>query len=100
MPVKEEIIKKLEENRERIKGYGVGRIGLFGSYARGKERQKSDIDILVEFEKGKKTFDNYMGLVLFLEDLLGLKVDLVIRENIKTLLKPHILKGVEYAKGL
>ena len=100
MIVKEEIIKKLEENRERIKGYGVRRIGLFGSYARGEERQKSDIDILVEFEKGKKTFDNYMGLVLFLEDLLGLKVDLVIRENIKTLLKPHILKGVEYAKGL
>ena len=100
MIVKEEIIKKLEENRERIKGYGVRRIDLFGSYARGEERQKSDIDILVEFEKGKKTFDNYMGLVLFLEDLLGLKVDLVIRENIKTLLKPHILKGVEYAKGL
>jgi len=100
MLVKEEIIKKLEENRERIKKYGVRRIGLFGSYARGEERQKGDIDILVEFEKGKKTFDNYMGLVLFLEDLLGLKVDLVIRENIKTLLKPHILKGVEYAKGL
>lgn len=100
MLVKEEIIKKLEENRERIKKYGVRRIGLFGSYARGEERQKGDIDILVEFEKGKKTFDNYMGLVLFLEDLLGLKVDLVIRENIKTLLKLHILKGVEYAKGL
>jgi len=78
----------------------VKRIGLFGSYVRGEERKKSDIDILVEFEKGKKTFDNYMGLALFLEDLLSLKVDLVIRENIKTLLKPYILKKVEYAKGL
>ena len=100
MLVKEEILKKFEENRERIKEYGVKRIGLFGSYVRSEEREKSDIDILVGFEKREKTFDNYMGLALFLEDLLGLKVDLVIRENIKTLLKPHILKDVEYAKGL
>ena len=100
MSVKERILRKIEENYDYIKKYGVKRIGLFGSYVRGEEKEKSDIDILVEFEKGKKTFDNYIGLVLFLEDLFGCKVDLVIRENIKTLLKPYILKEVVYAKGL
>jgi predicted nucleotidyltransferase len=100
MFTKEEILQKIEENIVDIKKYGIKRIGLFGSYARNEQGEKSDIDILVEFEEGKKTFDNYMGLAFFLEDLLKCKVDLVISENIKTLLKPYILKEVEYAKGL
>jgi len=62
---------------EKIKKFEVMRIGLFGSYAMNKQTDKSDIDILVEFEKGKKTFDNYMNLKFFLEALFKCKVDLV-----------------------
>ncbi|HDG68438.1 MAG TPA: nucleotidyltransferase [candidate division Zixibacteria bacterium] len=95
-----EILKKIEDNREKIRKFGVKKIGLFGSYARGEQKTGSDIDILVEFEKGKKTFDNYMGLKFFLENLFGCKVDLVILESIKPELKPHILGSVKYASGI
>ena len=97
MLTKKKILRKIEENDKKIKKYGVKKIGVFGSYVRSEQKSRSDIDILVEFEKGKKTFDNYMGLIIFLEDLFNCKVDLVIVENIKPLLKPYILKEVEYA---
>jgi len=100
MQIKEEIFKKIQKHREEIIKFGVKSLGLFGSCVRNDARKKSDIDFLVEFEEGKKTFDNYMGLMFFLEDLFKSKVDLVIREDIKPLLKPYILKEVEYAQGL
>ena len=64
------------------------------------EKKESDIDVLVEFEKGRKTFDNYMELKFFLEDLFNCKVDLVILESIKPDLKPYILRSVKYASGV
>lgn len=93
------ILRKIEENMSVIRGYGVKRIGIFGSYVKGKQKPDSDIDVIVEFEKGKKTFDNYMELKFFLEELLKNKVDLVISESIKPELKPYILKSVRYAAG-
>ena len=93
------ILRKIEENIDVIKSYGVKRIGVFGSYIKGKQKPDSDIDVLVEFEKDKKTFDNYMELKFFLEELLKNKVDLVISESIKPELKPYILKSVKYAAG-
>ncbi len=94
----EEILKLIQQNREKIKRYGVKRIGLFGSYLRGEQREDSDIDILVEFEKGKKTFDNYMELKFFLEELFKRKVDLVIAESVKPELKKYIMESVRYAE--
>ena len=93
----EEILKLIQQNRERIRRYGVKRIGLFGSYLRGEQKESSDIDILVEFEKGKKTFDNYMELKFFLEDLFKRKVDLVIAESVKPELRKYIMESVKYA---
>jgi predicted nucleotidyltransferase len=94
------ILTKLEENTAAIKKFGVKRIGLFGSYLRKEQKPTSDIDILVEFEKGKVTFDNYMDLKFFLEDLFQCKVDLVMKEAIKPDLKPYILGSVKYAAGV
>ncbi len=94
------ILTKLEENKATIKKYGVKRIGLFGSYVRDEQKPMSDIDILVEFEKGKVTFDNYMDLKFFLEDLFQYKVDLVMKDTIKPDLKPYILGSVKYAAGV
>jgi len=96
----EAILRKIEENIKEIKKYGVKKIGIFGSYVRKEQDTGSDIDILVEFEKDKKTFDNYIELKFFLEDLFKCKVDLVVRESIKTRLEPYILKSVKYAAGL
>jgi predicted nucleotidyltransferase len=91
------ILKAIKKNDGKIKAFGVKRIGLFGSYVRGEQKKGSDVDILVEFERGSKTFDNYMGLKFFLEDLLDCKVDLVISEALKPLIKPQIMKEVLYA---
>ena len=97
MLIPEVIMRKIEENMEKIKGCGVKKIGLFGSYIRNEQKVGSDIDILVEFEKEKKTFDNYMNLKFFLEDLFKYRVDLVVVEAIKPDLKPYILESVKYA---
>lgn len=94
------VLKRIEENKETVRKFGVKRIGLFGSYARGEQQKGSDIDILVEFETGRKTFDNYMDLKFFLEDLFDCNVDLVTKEAIKPRLKPYILESVQYAAGL
>jgi hypothetical protein len=91
------ILEFLEKNAEQLKKYGVKQIGLFGSFATGKNTNNSDIDILVEFKVGEKTFDNYMDLKFFLEDKLKRKVDLVIKKNIKPELKKEILSSVKYA---
>ena len=80
--------------RER---FGVARIGIFGSFARGEERPDSDVDVLVEFRKGEKTFDNYMGCKFYLEDLFGRKVDLVTDGALKPLIREPILREVVYA---
>lgn len=91
------IMEILDENKNSIKNYGVKRIELFGSYIRNEQKPTSDVDILVEFEKGKTTFDKYMDLKFFLKYLFKCKVDMVMKYSIKTDLKPHILGGVKYA---
>lgn len=95
---KKEILEKIISRKNEIREFEVRRIGLFGSYAKGSPRKKSDVDILVEFKR--KTFDNYMNLKFFLEKLLKAKVDLVISDALKPQLKPLILKEVVYAKGI
>lgn len=90
-----EILKKHEG--EMKKKYGVRKIGMFGSFARGEGKEESDIDILVEFKEGFKTFDNYMDLKYFLQDLFNRKVDLVTVQALKPQLKETILHEVIYA---
>ncbi|MBE3120848.1 MAG: nucleotidyltransferase family protein [Thermoplasmata archaeon] len=99
MLTSEAIMKTLNQHRKEIQQYGVRRIGLFGSFRANNQHQKSDIDILVEFKKGKKTFDNYMELKFFLERSFSRPVDLVVKEAVKLELKPSILKSVRYATG-
>ena len=95
---KELIIQSLVDNRETLQKYGVKRIGLFGSYVRGTATAGSDIDIVVELER--LTLRDYMGLVLFLEELFRKDVDLVTASSIKQRLKPYIEKEIEYVTDL
>lgn len=94
------IMKKIKDNIDSIKKFGVKKIGLFGSYIQNKQTTDSDIDILVEFKSGQKTFDNYMDLKFFLEEIFNLNVDLVVNEAIKPDLKPNILRNVKYVPGI
>ncbi|NCN58619.1 hypothetical protein COW99_01735 [Candidatus Roizmanbacteria bacterium CG22_combo_CG10-13_8_21_14_all_38_20] len=71
--------------------YGVKKAAVFGSYARGDNRDDSDIDILVELGRSMGLID-YSGLRLDLQDRLGMKVDLVQYKTIKPSIKEYILK--------
>ena len=97
MLTKKEVIHNLIESREQIRRYGVKKIGLFGSFTRNEQKERSDVDILVEFDKGMKTFDNYMELKFFLENQLNCKVDLVISDTLKPHIKPYVMREIEYA---
>jgi predicted nucleotidyltransferase len=90
-----EILKKHEDVINQK--YGVKKIGVFGSFARGEEKEGSDIDFLVEFKEGSKTFDNYIDLKYFLQDLFDRSVDLVTVQALKPQLKDDILQEVIYA---
>ena len=73
---KDEVLQKLSKNKRYIQNeFEVDKIGLFGSYAKDRQIEKSDIDIYVEFKH--KTFDNIAGLWNFLEELYHKKVDLI-----------------------
>lgn len=90
----EEIKKILKENqtvlRERFK---VKEMGIFGSFVRGEQRKRSDVDILVEFEEVISLL-KLASLENFLTDLIGMKVDVVPKEDIRPELKKRILEEV------
>lgn len=92
-----QVLNLLREHRQELDHFGVRRCGIFGSFARDTEiHPQSDVDILVIFEPDKKTFDNFMNLSFFLEDLFGRSVDLVTIESLSPYIGAHILDEVEY----
>jgi hypothetical protein len=93
-----EVLELLARNRDRIRSFGVRSLALFGSSVRDEATPASDVDLLVEFDN--KTFDNYMDLKFFLEDLLGRPVDLVLRSAVKSRLREPILAEAVHAPGL
>lgn len=93
-----EITVTLGEKTEELKAFGIKRLGVFGSFARGDATAESDIDFLVELEH--KTFDAYMNLKFFLEDLFDRRVDLVLSDTIKPRLRQRIESEVVYATRL
>ena len=85
-----EVIALVSAQREEIvRRFGVRSLSLFGSVARDEGRPDSDVDVLVEFD-GPTTFDGHMGLLVFLEDLLGRRVDVVTVKGLKPRLRPLI----------
>lgn len=95
---RKEILDLLARHRDKIKSFGVKSLALFGSAARNETTVTSDLDLLVEFDH--KTFDNYMELKFFLEELFGLPVDLVLKDAVKPRLRNVILAEALYAPGL
>ncbi|HEU4553663.1 MAG TPA: nucleotidyltransferase family protein [Chitinophaga sp.] len=89
------LLQCLSSHRQQIKSFGVKELGLFGSFVRNTANTNSDIDLLVEFEPDKKSYDNFMELAFYLEDLLGRNVELVTSQSLSKYIGPHILKEVE-----
>lgn len=87
----EKIEIKLKEKKNYMKMvFHIREIGVFGSFIRGEQTESSDIDVLVEFEKGHKDLFNYMRLRYYLEELLGRKVDLVVKNAVKSRLRERV----------
>jgi hypothetical protein len=85
-----EIKRQLSALKEIIhKDYGVSRIEVFGSYVRGEQREDSDLDVLVDFDRDVSLLD-VVGLELFLSDSIGIKTDVVLRRSVRRELKDII----------
>ena len=91
---KKEIMSAIQANRDKIKAFGVKKLGLFGSFVRDQQRPDSDIDLLVEFQPEQKTFENFILLSFFLEEVLQQPVELVTTESLSPYLGPDIIKIV------
>ena len=99
MKSKEQIKKIIRQKGIQIRGYGVSKIGVFGSYSRGEQKEESDIDILIDFNPGAETFDNYMNLCDLLEEIFGdSEIDIVTYNGLSPIIGPKILKEVEYVE--
>jgi len=94
MKTLDEIKKTLRDNREAIgREYKAEIVGIFGSCVRGEQKEESDVDVLVRFRKGATLFD-FVGFADFLEQKLGMKVDIASERAIRPELKERILEEV------
>jgi len=93
-----EILQILKDNKSTLsEKYGVTDIAVFGSYVRNEQKSKSDIDIFVDLKAKFRTFDNFMDLKFYLEEITSKKIDLVIKNLIRKELKTSILKEAVHA---
>lgn len=93
---KTEILKRLQRFAPELRRLGVDKIGLLGSFVRNEPHELSDVDILVEFTPGQKSFDNFMSLCFRLEDIFLRRVEVVTKESLSPHIGPQILKETEY----
>jgi hypothetical protein len=92
--LKDVVIQLLKRHLQDLKRrFHVSSLFIFGSVARGEEKPDSDLDVLVSFD-GPGTFDGYMDLKFFLEDLVKRKVDLVTEKGVSPRLKAVIEKDL------
>jgi uncharacterized protein len=94
---KERILALVADVRPSLRALGVKRLGLFGSFVRGEQSSESDVDLLVEFQPGQKTFDHFMQLAFMLEELFQRPVELITPESLSPYLLPHVMDEVQYA---
>jgi predicted nucleotidyltransferase len=92
---KDEILEILKKQKNLFNKYQIKTLALFGSTVRNEATQNSDLDFLVEF-KTSPTFDNYMDLKFYLEELFNKPVDLVIKQDLKTIIKEKVMKEAVY----
>ena len=94
---RDEVLNVLRAHKATLgQRFGVTELAIFGSFARDQAGGDSDVDVLVEFDPGRKTFDNFMNLSFFLEDILQRRVELVTTSSLSPYIGPRILASVEY----
>lgn len=90
--MRDEIVQLLKDRSSEIRSLGVEKLGLFGSVARDDANAESDVDILVRFGEGRKSYDNFIALAEMLDQLLGRRVELVTPEGLSPFIGPRILE--------
>jgi len=97
MTTREHILTTLKSNKNRLKEFGIRNVGLFGSYGRNEQSDKSDIDLLIDFEPEEENFDNLMAVYDFFEKIFkNEKVEVVTMNGLSPYIGPSILKEVQY----
>lgn len=98
MKSKEYILSEIRQLKKELQNHGIVRIGLFGSYVREEQSDKSDIDILIEFEPEKENFDNFMSVYDIIENVFrNEKIEIVTKNGLSPYIGPKILREVIYA---
>ena len=92
---RKDLLKRLTAHRRELDTFGVKSLALFGSAGRDELTPESDVDVLVQFD-GAATFDRYMDLKFYLEDLLGRSVDLVTVNALKPALRSTVERDAVY----
>lgn len=93
---RDQVLHILQQHQAKLIEIGVKSLAVFGSVARGEADAESDLDILIDFNQKPVTFDVYMDVKIYLEDLLGVTVDLVIAETLHPRLKPFVDQDAVY----
>jgi len=97
MTTKENIIAILKSYKPELSKFGVRNVGLFGSYLRNEQSDKSDIDLLIDFEPEKENFDNYMAVYDMFENIFeNEKIEVVTKNGLSQYIGLKILKDVLY----
>jgi predicted nucleotidyltransferase len=91
---RDDVLRLITGIRGDVLRLGVSRLALFGSVARDAAHADSDVDLLVEFGAGEKTYDHFLDLAELLERTLGRRVELVTPESLSPFLRPYILADV------
>jgi predicted nucleotidyltransferase len=93
---REQILDFLRDHKQELRDrFGVVKIGLFGSYARGDAREDSDVDIAVELE-GERLFRKFFALEFYLKASLNREIDLGIESTLKPVVRERIAKEIQY----
>jgi len=97
---KKHVLAELKKHGAQIRAFGVKELELFGSHAASGQEKSSDLDFLVEFEAGRGGYDDYMGLLIFLQDLFDREIDLVKKRLLRKELRPYVMEAPRYAAEL
>ena len=92
------IITTIQTKINDLHDLGVKRIGIFGSSVRGDAKPTSDIDVVIDFEDGKKSYRNFIGTATYLEKLFNRKIDAITPNSISPYLKADIDKEIRYVQ--
>jgi predicted nucleotidyltransferase len=97
MTTREQILNIIRIHKSEFAEYGISDIGLFGSYAREEQSEKSDIDLLIDFDADKENFDNFMAVYDLIEKIFkNERIEIVTKTGLSPYIGPKILKEVIY----